>query len=125
MTEMLDPFILQVVTLRGPSAIVVFLIMLGYALKMFPAIPNRFIPLVNFVAGPALAVFLLPWPATGMIDPGLRYPDVAAWLMLIMTGFLLACIAWMLHAKFLRKFIDEKIPALKTGNTEQFSKPTL
>ena len=49
--------------------------------------------------------------------PGLRWPETAAWLTALVQGLLLACLAWVMHAKFLSKWIDDKIPALNPGRT--------
>jgi hypothetical protein len=112
MTETLDNLILEIVTLRGPTAVVVFLVMLGYILKMTGAFPNKYIPLVNFIVGPILTVFIVDWPTPGSMPHGIRYPDVASWLTALQTGFLLSCLAWLSHAQILRRLIDDKIPAL-------------
>lgn len=117
MIDTLNPFIEQVTTLKGPMVLVVFLIMLGYALKMAPNFPNRFIPFVNFIMGAALSPILVKWPAPGSMDSDLKFPELAAWFTSIITGFLLACVAWITHTKFLRKFIDDKIPAMNPGRT--------
>jgi hypothetical protein len=112
MTEMLDSLILQVTTLKGPSAVVVFIIMLGYALKMVPKFPNKYIPLASFVIGPVLTLILVGPPGTGTLSPNLFWPDLAAHVSCLVTGFLLSCVAWIMHAKFLRKMIDDKVPEL-------------
>lgn len=117
MTEMLDQFILQITTLKGPSAVVVFLVMFGYALKMTPMVVNRYIPLINFILGPILTIFIVDFPTPGSMPPGVRYPEIAAWLTSILTGFLLACLAWISHAQILRKWIDDKVPALNPDKT--------
>lgn len=122
MTDTLDPFINQITTLRGPTAVVVYIIMAGYALKMVPRFPNRVIPLVSFLLGPALGVLLVSWPTPEKIAPDVRFPDLAAWATAVMQGFLLACLAWISHAKVLRKLIDDKIPALRTGDTVLLAK---
>lgn len=120
MTDLIDSFISQIVTLKGPSAVVVFLVMLGYALKMIPKFPNQHIPLVNFLVGPVLTLFLVDFPNPGTMPPGVHYPDIAAWLTSFQQGFLLACLAWISHAKVLKVWIDDKVPALngekKNGN---------
>lgn len=113
--ELLQKFIIQVTTLQGPTAVVFFIIMLGYALKMVPDFPNRFIPLISFMVGPPLTLILVAWPSVGSMEPGIRWPEVAAWATSLIQGFLLACLAWISHAKVLRKLIDEKIPALTPG----------
>lgn len=116
-SEMLDEMILQVTRLQGPSAVVVFVIMLGYACKMIQGFPNRYIPLVSFVTGPVLTLILVGPPGTGQMPPNLFWPDLAAYTSCLVTGFLLSCLAWIMHAKFLRKWIDDKVPALNPGRT--------
>jgi hypothetical protein len=118
-TEPFDALILFFVSLKGPSAVVVFLIMLGYILKMVPRFPNRFIPCVNVLAGMALTPILVSWPQPGDMPPGVRWPEAAAWTTVFITGFLLACVAWISHAKVLRKIIDDKVPALQQAKTEE------
>lgn len=118
MIDTLNPFIEQIVTLKGPTAVVVFLIMLGYALKL-TRFPNKRIPLVNFITGAILSPILVAWPNPGSMDFGLRFPEIAAWFTSIITGFLLACVAWISHAKVLRKLIDEKSPILTPNRTTE------
>lgn len=122
MIDTLNPFIEQVTTLKGPSLLVVFLIMLGYALKMFRQFENRGIPFVNFTVGALLCPLIVAWPTPGSMEPDLRFPELAAWISSTINGFLLACIAWVTHTKFLRKFIDDKIPAMNPGRTEEKTK---
>lgn len=115
MTEMLDQLILQVTQLKGPSAVVVFIIMFCYMLKMWRLFPNRFIPIVGAILGPILTLILVGPPGTGSLAPNLFWPDLAAHVSCIVTGFLLFCVAWIMHAKFLRKLIDDKVPELNPG----------
>ena len=112
--ETLEQFIVQITSLHGPTAVVFCIIMAGYALKMVPVFPNRFIPLVSFLLGPPLTLFLVAWPTTGSMEPGIRWPEIAAWVTSVIQGFLLACLAWVSHAKVLRTLIDDKIPALQS-----------
>lgn len=115
--ELLDPFIDQLTTLRGPKAIIVFLIMLGYMVKMVPnkAIPNVIIPLLNcFVLGPLLTILLIGWPSSGEIDPEVRYPEFAAWAQAYQKGFLIGVIAWLAHGLILRKLVDDKVNSWST-----------
>ena len=121
--EMLDKFITDFTSPHGPKAVVIFIIFLGYALKMWKRFPNRCIPLVSFIVGPPLAVLLVQWPTAGRMDPGLLWPDVAAWITALIQGFLLACSAWILHAKILRQFVDDKIPALQPKPTPPAPQP--
>jgi hypothetical protein len=107
--EMLDSFLLEVLKLEGPKLLAVFLIVLGYGLKFIPRFPNKYIPAVILLLGTALAPFLLAWPQPGELDPGLRYAGVAAWIQTLLAGFLVGALSWLLHTKFLRKYIDEKV----------------
>jgi hypothetical protein len=117
MTDLIDKLIVEVTTLKGPSAVVVFIIMFGYVLKMVPNFPNRYIPLVSFILGPLLTPMMVTWPQPGSMPEGVRWPEVTAWATVIVMGELLACLAWISHAQVLRKFIDNKIPALNPGRT--------
>jgi hypothetical protein len=117
--ELLDKALEEITTLHGPSLVVVFIILLGYALKMIPAFPNKLIPLVSFVIGPILTPIMVGWPDTGSIPPGVRWPEYASWATVLVQGFLFACIAWIMHGKVLRKLIDDKVPALNPGRTVQ------
>ena len=112
--ELIDQLIAEVTTLKGPSLVVVFIIFIGYALKM-SRFPNRCIPLVSFVIGPLLTPIMISWPEPGNMPNGVRWPEAAAWAQIVVMGFLLACIAWILHGKVLRKLIDDKVPALNPG----------
>jgi hypothetical protein len=120
--ELIDAMITELTTLKGPSLVVVFIILAGYALKMIPRFPNKFIPLVSFCIGPLLAPVMVSWPNSGDMPPGVRWPEAAAWAQVIVMGFLLACCAWILHGKVLRKLIDEKIPALTPGRKVEQTK---
>lgn len=122
--DVLDPIINQLISLKGPKQIIVFLIMFGYLLKMIPSFPNVLIPIANcFVLGPALSVLLLGWPTNGEIAPTVRYPEIAAWAQAYQTGLLLGCIAWISHGLILRKVIDEKVSAWKDKPIEEPIKP--
>lgn len=120
--ELIQTTIKEITSLQGPPAVIITIIFVGYALKMIPSFPNRFIPLVSFALGPLLTLVLVGWPTSGTMAPGLRWPEIAAWMTAIIQGFLLACAAWLSHAKVLRAVIDDKVPALKRGNTDLFEK---
>lgn len=113
MFDAIDPFIIQLTTLKGPKLVIVFLIMLGYMLKMLPQVPNRVIPFVNCLVGPVLSVFLVAWPTPGSMDHDLLYPHVAAWVQAVINGALLAILAWVIHRQVLRKYLDDKVQAWK------------
>lgn len=118
--DLLDSFLLEVLKLKGPKLLAVFLIVLGYGLKFIPKFPNQFIPVIVLLSGTALAPFMLAWPQPGEIDPALRYPEVAAWAQTLLAGFLVGGLSWLLHAKLLRKVIDEKLNGTReiTGKAE-------
>lgn len=119
--ELLEQFIAQITTLRGPPAVVITIIFVGYFAKMCPWIENKWIPLISFVLGPVLTLLIVGWPTTDTMAPGVRWPEIAAWATSIIQGFLLSCLAWASHAKVLRQLIDDKIPALQS---EKPSAPT-
>ena len=116
---MLDQLLLEVLKLEGPKLLAVFLIVLGYGLKAIPMFPNRFIPAFVLLLGTALGPVLLAWPQSTEQDSGLKFADIAAWLQILIAGFLVGALSWALHEKLLKKWIDDKIPALngkKNGN---------
>jgi hypothetical protein len=106
---MIDEMILQIVTLKGPQLMIAFLIMTGYGLKIFPWLDNKYIPPVTVILGGAMAPLFISWPAEGKMSPELRYPEVAAWAQIIITGLLLGAGSWLIHNKVLKPFIDDKI----------------
>jgi hypothetical protein len=118
MTELINPYLAPIITLTGPTAVVVYLIMIGYAAKMISWIPNRFIPFINFAFGPILGILLVAWPVDTDMPPGVRYPEITAWLTAILRGFLMACTAWVLHARVLRNIIDDKVVQLNGKDKE-------
>lgn len=112
----IDPFIDYVTSLRGQKAIVGFLIMFGYMMKMTPVLPNRWIPIWNcFVIGPALSIILLGWPGPGELEPGVLSMQAAAALYAYQKGFMLACVAWLFH-KAVLQWLEKKRGALSGHN---------
>ena len=124
MNELIDQAIARITALQGASAVIACIVMLGYALKMISGFKNKYIPLVSFAVGPPLTMILVGWPEPGNMAPNLRWPEAAAWVTSFIQGFLFACIAWISHAKILRRFIDDKIPALNPGRTMDTSTAT-
>lgn len=121
--DYLNPLIEALTKLHGPPLVIVFLIVNGYMLKMTKVFPNRFIPLVNAILAPALTILLVEWPdkeQTWMLK--VKWPAIAAWATSLLQGTLYNFIAWVGHAKFLRKWIDDKVPAM-SGNTDIIAKP--
>lgn len=111
--DYLDSFIVDILALKGPKLLIVFLIVLGYGLQAVPIFPNKYIPRVVLVLGILLSPFILSWPQPGQMPPELRYPDLAAWTQTLMAGFLLAAVSWLLHNKLLKPYIDDKLGAEK------------
>lgn len=122
--EIMNQLIEELFKLKGPQLVVVFLIMLGYLLKMLPKFPNRYIPFINIGVAGLLSPFLVAWPSPQNMDHDIRYIEIAAWMQSIISGFLLGIVAWICHAKFLKKFVDEKIPAWKADEIK-VSPPTI
>lgn len=109
--EIINQLIEELFKLKGPQLVVVFLIMTGYLLKMIPKFPNRYIPFINIGVAGILSPFLVAWPSPQSMDHDIRYIEIAAWLQSIISGFLLGIVAWICHAKLLKKYVDDKIPA--------------
>jgi len=113
--KLIDDFILEILTLKGPTLFFAFLIVLGYGMKTVKAFPREYIPRVILLVGVVLSPFLLAWPDTGQQDFHLRWPAVAAWISVLMTGFLLAAGSWLFHNKVLKPYIDDRIGAKRTS----------
>jgi hypothetical protein len=109
--EVIDQLIVSIITLTGPKLLIVTLLAVGYGLKIVPQrfFPNKFIPLVTVPAGTILGPFFLGWPCIADFDPKLCCPEVAMYLQVYMQGFLLACGTWALHAKVLKRVLDQKL----------------
>ena len=107
--ELADEFLIELLALKGPSLLLVFLMMLGYGLKVFPWIDNKHIPLCIVLGGGMLSLLFIPLQPTKSIDPGLCCPEATQWASVLITGNLLGALAWLLHAKLLKKWIDEKV----------------
>lgn len=116
--QIIDELILSIVMLKGVKLLVVFLLAMGYGLKVVPGFQNRLIPLVTVTMSTVLAPFFLGWPQPGDMDPCICCPDTLAVMQILMTGFLLGCGTWMLHAKLLKGIIDGKL--FKNGDTKHF-----
>jgi drug/metabolite transporter (DMT)-like permease len=107
--EITDQLLLEITALTGPKLLMAFLVAVGYALQAVPQVPNRFIPHVNIALGSVLAPLFIGVPATGQMPHNLALPDVTAWAQVLMTGFLLSCATWLMHAKLLKPLIDDKL----------------
>lgn len=121
--ELTDQLLLEVLALKGPKLLMVSLIMFGYLLKTIPTFPNRWIPRAVILMGGTLSPLFIPLPSHGSIDPGLCCPEPTCWVSVVLTGFLLGGASWFLHAKVLKKYLDDKIgKGQNTGLTEHFKK---
>lgn len=105
--ELLTDLLTQIKGLTGYSLVAVVLIALGYALKMIPRFPNQFIPAATMLAGMILTPLLT---SPGEMAPNLRNPIVGQ----VVHGFLIACVAWILHDKLLKGIIDRYLPKPET-----------
>jgi hypothetical protein len=50
------------------------------------------------------------------------WPTAAAWAHELMKGIALFFVAWVLHNKVLKVFIDDKVPAMNPGMTKETKK---
>lgn len=107
--ELVDQLIRDVTALKGPKLLIAFLIALGYGLQKAPLIDSKYIPRILVLLGIVLAPVLVAWPTPETMEPGVRFNDITAWVQVGVQGFLLACGAWLLHAKILKRMIDDKI----------------
>lgn len=109
-----DPIIDALADVRGPKGIILFIIMAGYIFKMAPNrwLPNYCIPLLNcFVIGPLLTGILIGWPTSTEMEPGVHWPNLAAWCWTYKKGFMLACVGWLIHGLVLKQ-IEKALKAL-------------
>lgn len=94
--DFLDPILDSLTTVKGHKAVVLYLIVFGYVIRMCPWIPNRFIPSINIlVLGPFLSFTLLGWPSVGEIDPNCRWPELAAYVFSYGEGLNLGLVSWL------------------------------
>lgn len=109
--------------LDGPSLLIAFLLMLGYALKVTAVFPNRCIPSAIMVVGPCLSPFVVGLGDVGDVGRRVPYPDVCIWLQAICRGFILSAATWMIHHAAIRK-IEQKLASLfGNGKTEPGTMP--
>ncbi len=113
----LDPlkdFITQLLSATPEIAVIACLIALGYALKLVPQLPSKFIPsvllLVSMVVYPMIA-------DNGKSPYSMRYPIVRQ----VMTGVVLWFMAWAIHGIVIKKLVEKF--KLKTGDTTITEKP--
>jgi len=105
MTDYLDDLMKSLTTL-GPEALTVcVMIALGYVLRLVPKFPNAWIPVACILGAPCIYPFLT---SPGRVSPDVQHPIVR----IILTGFLIGFLAWILHDKVLAH-IEDKVPFLK------------
>lgn len=85
-------------------------IALGYILKLVPEVPNKRIPLVNFIFGSLLYMFLAPYPAINPLIVSDHVP-VTARLRAFVVGLILSAVAWIIHAQVLKRVEDSDLLA--------------
>ena len=78
-------------------------IIIGYAFRLIPIFPNKWIPTVCIVIGSILFPLLNPKPSSET--------SVAFYSHAIVGGIFLGLVAWLLHDKFISKN-ENKIPVL-------------
>lgn len=86
----------------APASAITFIgcLLLGYFLKMVPMFPNKFIPLVNVIAGPLLFLAMEMDKPTQIAHPAVMHAIVG-------TG--IGMTAWVVHRTILRKWLDPKL----------------
>lgn len=122
--DFIDPVLVSLTALKGPKLLIAFLVVVGYGLKFVPGFSNRYIPYVTMPLGALLAPFLVAWPKPENMEPDLRYNEVAAWIQVEIMGVLLASVAWAMHAKILKRVIDNKFETPSFTPPEGSDKPT-
>lgn len=101
----------QILGFTPEVLVVVFLILLGYAVRFMPFIPNKWIPAVCMFSGMVIYTAMVKPP----VIEGVRMPHVR----MALIGFILGVLAWVIHNKALKKLEDKW---LKTGDTTTFTK---
>lgn len=121
--NLINEIVQMATSVTGAPLMVLDLWMLGYALKLLHGFPNRWIPPTIVTASILLCPWFLGWPCVGDMPHNLCCPEITCWAQIISQGALLGILAWGIHARYLRKWIDEKFK-VGEGKTEFFSKPT-
>lgn len=89
-------------TLPAGLLTIVACIALGYILKLVPEIPNKRIPLANFVFGSLLYMLITPYTAANPLIVEEGVPIVAR-LRALAIGMVLSAVAWLIHAQVLKR----------------------
>lgn len=105
----IDEWIVKITALSGPTLLIVTLWMAGYFFKLVPVFPNRLIPAATLGIALTMTPFLVMWPSPGDAPPGLRWPNITAWIQTVDRAVLLWALAWLTHATALKKLIDDKV----------------
>lgn len=117
--DAIKDFIDQLRNATPEMAMVVCLIALGYAFKLVPKLPNKFIPSVLLV----LSVIVYPMIAdNGKAPYTMRYPVVRQ----VMTGVVLWFVAWGIHGLVIKKLMEKlksKGLSVPSGDTTTITKP--
>lgn len=106
----------ETVSKFGPFALTVLCcIVVGYALKFAPKFNNRWIPFFCFFTGATVYV-LLSDPSDAPFT--MRFPIVRHGII----GLAAACVAWIIHWKFLRELVDDKLFSKDDNGQTKFIK---
>lgn len=123
MMDLINPILNSITGMNGEALVVFILIINGYLFKEMTFFPNEWIPRLNFLLAPILCILVVQWP-----DPSdtwmqkVKFPMAAAWAHTLMKGVALFFVAWVLHNKVLKVFIDDKVPAMNPGMTKESKK---
>lgn len=105
---------------QPPVFLGIFLVALGYGLKLIASVPNRLIPRINYL------VAMIVFPLIARPDPASlpqQFPQVAEVIRNGMGGVIIATVAWLAHAFILKRIIDRFMPQNGEGETKFFPKP--
>lgn len=119
MMDLINPILNSITGMSGEALVVFILIINGYLFKEMTFFPNDWIPRINFFLAPLLCILVVQWPdPTDTWMQKVKFPMAAAWAHSLMKGVALFFIAWVLHNKVLKVFIDDKVPAMNPGMTK-------
>jgi len=88
--------------MTAPAAVITIVgcILLGYFIKLVPGLPNKFIPLINLIAGPVMFILMETGKPTHIAHPQIMFGVIG-------LGLSMASLA--IHKTILRRWIDPKL----------------
>jgi hypothetical protein len=89
---------------------IVACIALGYVLKLVPEVPNKRIPLANFIFGSVLYMLLAPYESANSLIVNEGVP-ITARIRAFVIGLILSAAAWVIHAQVLKRIEDSDLLA--------------